>query len=321
MSSVRKRETLRPTQSEAGTKPKLSPLHQSPRTPKALAHAACERDPWRVFQWAELEDDVGDDLGLLLPPRAVLGPDAGGLRTVIEYRLDDDGNKVKVKVTTTSRTRSLARARLSRSAVERRSWTKFGDAVKGDDGGSRLTMVSTEEVLLERPRAPGKQTEEPTTSGDPLSMASTGGGALLMLCRICGKKGDHWTSRCSYKDLSPQAEGFVDRPSTLDGRAAPPGERAYVPPNKKEGADTSGASMRRRNDENSIRVNNLSEDTHEADLLELFCTFGPVTRAFVARDKWTRSSRGFGFVNFVHREDGEKVISKLNGYGYDNLIL
>jgi hypothetical protein len=37
-------------------------------------------------------------------------------------------------------------------------------------------------------------------------MASTGGGALLMLCRICGKKGDHWTSRCPYKDLSPQAE-------------------------------------------------------------------------------------------------------------------
>ena len=167
----------------------------------------------------------------------------------------------------------------------------------------------------------GKQTEEPTTSGDPLSMASTGGGALLMLCRICGKKGDHWTSRCPYKDLAQPAEGFVDRSSTPNGRAAPLGEQVYVPPNKKEGADTSGATMRRRNDENSIRVNNLSEDTHEADLLELFRTFGPVTRAFVARDKWTRSSRGFGFVNFVHREDGEKAISTLNGYGYDNLIL
>ena len=152
-------------------------------------------------------------------------------------------------------------------------------------------------------------------------MASTGGGALLMLCRICGKKGDHWTSRCPYKDLAQQGEGFVDRSSTPNGRAAPLGEQVYVPPNKKEGADTSGATMRRRNDENSIRVNNLSEDTHEADLLELFRTFGPVTRAFVARDKWTRSSRGFGFVNFVHREDGEKAISKLNGYGYDNLIL
>ncbi|CAN6332202.1 unnamed protein product [Urochloa humidicola] len=110
------------------------------------------------------------------------------------------------------------------------------------------------------------------------------------------------------------------RPLTPDGHAAPPGQQSYVPPNKKEGADTSG-SMRRRNDENSIRVNNLSEDTHEADLLELFRTFGPVTRVVVARDKQTRSSRGFGFVNFVNREDGEKSISTLNGYGYDNLIL
>ncbi|OEL32393.1 Eukaryotic translation initiation factor 3 subunit G [Dichanthelium oligosanthes] len=121
----------------------------------------------------------------------------------------------------------------------------------------------------------------------------------------------HWL----WKVLE-EIEGFVDKPSA-DG----PG-RVYVPPNKKEGSDTSGESlMRRRNDENSICVTNLSEDTHEADLLELFRMFGPVTRAFIARDKWTRSSRGFGFVNFVHREDGEKAISKLNGYGYDNLIL
>ncbi|KAF9602923.1 hypothetical protein IFM89_032805 [Coptis chinensis] len=31
--------------------------------------------------------------------------------------------------------------------------------------------------------------------------------------------------------------------------------------------------------------------------------------------------RGFGFVNFVHKGDAEKAIAKLNGYGYDNLIL
>ncbi|CAL5025933.1 unnamed protein product [Urochloa decumbens] len=274
-----------------------------------MAAAVATQQP-RKFQWGELEDNDGD-LSLLLPPRVVVGPDDGGLLKVIEYRFDDEGNKVKV--TTTTRTRSLARTRLSRSAVERRSWTKFGDTVKGDDCGSRLTMVSTEEVLLERPRATGKQAEEPTISGR--------GGTLLMLCRICGKKGDHWTSKCHYKDLAPQAEGVGDRLSTPEGRAAPPALRAYIPPNKKEGADTSGASMRRRNDENSIRVNNLSEDTHEADLLELFRTFGPVTRVFVARDKYTRSSRGFGFVNFVNREDGEKAISSLNGYGYDNLIL
>ncbi|KXG26847.2 hypothetical protein SORBI_3006G181500 [Sorghum bicolor] len=169
----------------------------------------------------------------------------------------------------------------------------------------------------------GKRAEEPCTSDDPLDMASTRSG-ILMVCRTCGKKGDHWTSKCPYKDLSPQTQGPVDVPSTADGLAAPlgTGVRAYVPPNKKEGTDTSGASMmKRRNDENSIRVNNLSEDTSEFDLFELFSKFGPVNRAFVAKDRRTGSSRGFGFVNFVHREDGERAISKLNGYGYDNLIL
>ncbi|OEL33910.1 hypothetical protein BAE44_0005072, partial [Dichanthelium oligosanthes] len=64
-----------------------------------------------------------------------------------------DDHKTSI-VTTTTRVHKLAKARLSRSAIERRQWPKFGDAVK-EDAGSRLTMVSTEEILLERPRAPG----------------------------------------------------------------------------------------------------------------------------------------------------------------------
>lgn len=90
----------------------------------------------------------------------------------------------------------------------------------------------------------------------------------------------------------------------------------------RSGADRSGADvMRRRNDENSVRVGNLSEDARDHDLAELFGQFGPLSRAYVALDRATGESRGFGFVNFVHREDGEKAIKKLNGYGYDNLIL
>ncbi|RLN03670.1 eukaryotic translation initiation factor 3 subunit G [Panicum miliaceum] len=272
------------------------------------------------IRWGELEEDDGGDLDFLLPPRVVVGPDENGLKRVIEYRFDDDGNKVKV--TTTTRVRKLAKARLSRSAIERRQWPKFGDAVK-EDAGSRLTMVSTEEILIERPRAPGSKADEPAASGDPLAMASKGG-AVLMVCRTCGKKGDHWTSKCPYKDLAPPTESFTDRPPTSDGppAAGGPVKGAYVPPTMRGGADRSaGDVMRRRNDENSVRVTNLSEDTREPDLLELFRAFGPVSRVYVAVDQKTGSSRGFGFVNFVHREDAEKAISKLNGYGYDNLIL
>ncbi|KAK8601626.1 hypothetical protein V6N13_058690 [Hibiscus sabdariffa] len=266
------------------------------------------------LRWGELDEDDGEDLDFLLPPKQVIGPDENGIKRVIEYKFNDEGNKVKI--TTTTRVRKLANARLSKQAVERRSWPKFGDAVR-EDVGSRLTMVSTEEILLERPRAPGSKVEETKAAGDSLAQLGKGG-AVLMVCRTCGKKGDHWTSRCPYKDLAPPTETFADKPAVSETATATAGssKNTYVPPGMRAGAD-----MRRRNDENSVRVTNLSEDTREADLHELFRPFGAVSRVYVAIDQKTGMSRGFGFVNFVNKEDAQRAINKLNGYGYDNLIL
>ncbi|KAL5973457.1 hypothetical protein ACLOJK_030107 [Asimina triloba] len=309
------------------------------------------------LRWGELEEDDGEDLDFLLPPPLVIGPDENGVKKVIEYKFNDEGNKVKS--TTITRVRKLAKARLSKRAVERRNWLKFGDAAHEDASG-RLTMVSTEEILLERPRAPGSspkilafsfvrlidasifakdavfmqfgsvdhhygdigsKAEETKVAGDSLAQLAGKGGAVLMVCRTCGKKGDHWTSKCPYKDLASQTEGFMDRPPTSETAPATANKGTYVPPTMRGGAERTGTEMRRRNEENSVRVTNLSEDTREPDLLELFRTFGTVSRVYVAVDQKTGVSRGFGFVNFVNKEDAERAINKLNGYGYDNLIL
>lgn len=164
----------------------------------------------------------------------------------------------------------------------------------------------------------GSKAEEPKIAGDPLREKA---GAVLMVCRTCGKKGDHWTSKCPYKDLATNVD-FMDKPPTSDVPTSGPSKNTYVPPVLRGGGERPGGTeMRRRNDENSVRVTNLSEDTREPDLLELFRTFGPVTRVYVAIDQKTGVSRGFGFVNFVSKEDAERAINKLNGYGYDNLIL
>ncbi|GAY38007.1 hypothetical protein WN944_028140 [Citrus x changshan-huyou] len=271
------------------------------------------------LRWSELDEEDGEDLDFLLPPKQVIGPDENGVKKVIEYKFNDDGNKVKI--TTTTRVRKLANARLSKRALERRNWAKFGDAVR-EDVGSRLTMVSTEEILLERPRAPGSKPEETKAAGDSLAQLGKGG-AVLMVCRTCGKKGDHWTSRCPFKDLAAPAETFIDKPAASETAAAAAGatKGTYVPPGMRAGAERTGTDMRRRNDENSVRVTNLSEDTREPDLLELFRPFGAVSRVYVAVDQKTGISRGFGFVNFVNKEDAQRAINKLNGYGYDNLIL
>lgn len=110
------------------------------------------------LQWGELEDeDSEEDLTFLLPPKQVIGPDKNGIKKVIEYKIKEDGTKVKI--TTNIQVRKIV---VNKRVVERRSWAKFGDALPlnkdaGDRGvvGDKLTMVSTEEIVLERPRAPG----------------------------------------------------------------------------------------------------------------------------------------------------------------------
>ena len=59
-----------------------------------------------------------------------------------------------------------------------------------------------------------------------------------------------------------------------------------------------------------MRVSNLSEDTREQDLQELFRPFGPVTRIYVAFNRETGESRGFAFVNFVNKDDAQRAIDK-----------
>ena len=81
------------------------------------------------------------------------------------------------------------------------------------------------------------------------------------------------------------------------------------------------ATQQRTDDLNTIRVTNISENTTEADLQDLFQPFGRISRVYLAKDKETMVSRGFAFVSFVHKDDAAKAMDKLQGFGYDHLIL
>lgn len=195
--------------------------------------------------------------------------------------------------------------KLNPSAIRRRSLKKFGDAL-GQNASDNLTAVSTEEIFLERTRLAGAK-QEPEKGADLASL----GNASLIVCRTCGKKGDHWTSKCPFKELAA-TRGFAvggEKPPTDDDMGGPGGagggaggKGSYVPPSMRGGAKTNeGESMRRGRDDNSIRVTNLSEDTREQDLQELFRPFGAISRIYVAFDRETGLSRGFAFINFVNR--------------------
>jgi RNA recognition motif-containing protein len=62
----------------------------------------------------------------------------------------------------------------------------------------------------------------------------------------------------------------------------------------------------------NIYVGNLSFDTNEDQLRELFEGFGPVESATIIADKVTGRPRGFAFVKMPDREDGLKAIRELD---------
>jgi len=68
-------------------------------------------------------------------------------------------------------------------------------------------------------------------------------------------------------------------------------------------------------------VTNLSEDTRDTDLQLLFSPFGRISRIYLATDRQTGASKGFAFINFHSKEDAERAMNKLDGHGFDNLIL
>jgi len=63
----------------------------------------------------------------------------------------------------------------------------------------------------------------------------------------------------------------------------------------------------------NIYVGNLSYRLQENDLQEIFAEYGEVTSVKIITDKFTRRSKGFGFVEMTDDNAAQKAISELDG--------
>lgn len=72
---------------------------------------------------------------------------------------------------------------------------------------------------------------------------------------------------------------------------------------------------RNRDDLPTLRITSLSTDADEDDLRDMFGRYGRIARANVVRDRDTGESKGFAFVSFESRADGEKALKALDGRG------
>src|SRR4051812_45174894 len=66
-----------------------------------------------------------------------------------------------------------------------------------------------------------------------------------------------------------------------------------------------------------LYVGNLSFNTTENELQELFTQAGAVQEVMLMQDKFTGKSRGFAFVTMGSDQDAQNAISKLNGQTVD----
>ena len=63
----------------------------------------------------------------------------------------------------------------------------------------------------------------------------------------------------------------------------------------------------------NIFVGNLASNVTEAELKELFTSYGEVESLNIIKDKYTGESRGFGFVKMPSDEEANKAIKALDG--------
>jgi len=252
--------------------------------------------------------------------------DSKGVKVVTSYRADPSNPNRLLKTTTKIRV-TYDRVTENVAAAARRKWKKFGQA-DVDEDQSNVTIQSRDDVYLDDPNADVDLQEE--DAGKALS----------------GNLNAFWAKQ-KMRDLQRKydvdgadagkegGEGGGDGGGwTQVGTGG--GGNKYVPPSARGGASgmggkslsalaaSAGPEVDRRHDnrdQNTIRVTNISEETTEADLQELFQPFGRISRVYLAKDKETMQSRGFAFVSFMSRDDAARAMDKLQGHGYDHLIL
>lgn len=213
--------------------------------------------------WAD--DDEFDDATALPPQQITTNKD--GTKTVISYRFNDDGKKVK----TTRRIRTtVVKEHVNPRVAERKAWPKFGNE-KGHPPGPSFDTTSVGENIIFRPsinwKAQAKE-EKPDKGSIKEQLKDK-----KVKCRICN--GEHFTARCPFKDtMAPIGEdgaaGGAGMDADGDADNAPGGLGAggssYVPPHIRNRATAGGGDRMggkyERDDLATLRVTNVSSSLH-----------------------------------------------------------
>lgn len=249
--------------------------------------------------------DAGDEFAA---PDITVNPD--GTKTVVTYRTNADGKKVKI----TQRIKDVVvQEKVHPLIAKRKTWKKFGKDIKSEPGPDSSTTQLGEKVELRLNLAWKQLEKEEEANKAQSSQAAVG---QTMKCRTCG--GEHFTSKCPYKDtLGAPADEVLPVP---DASAMAPGK--YVPKHMRMDANGNLPTRESRDDSTTLKVSQLNSFVDE-DMIrgELLARFGPLQRVTLVRSRETGESRGFAYVSFITEELAQQALDALNGKGYHSLIL
>jgi len=268
------------------------------------------------MKWGDQDgEDAADDSNEKQGQIFITPVDKDGVKTITELSVDESGKTVK----TVRKVKQITKVvKVNKNVIERRKWAKFGDCFglpPGDEKG--ITYTSHEVINLQL--KPRKREDEEEEEEDPF--AKLKGETSIVVCRLCGETG-HWTLKCPTRGTIVPKGQTAETAKEINKAPEEASNGKYVPVHLRNGGTRGSGMDRDRPDaEATIRVTNISAETTEDDLRELFRRFGHTSRIYLAKDRNTGDSRGFAFINYTTREAAQKAIDRLDGYGYANLIL
>uniref|UniRef100_A0A7S1EQI3 Eukaryotic translation initiation factor 3 subunit G n=1 Tax=Timspurckia oligopyrenoides TaxID=708627 RepID=A0A7S1EQI3_9RHOD len=263
-----------------------------------------------VKNWA---DDEDDEYGL--PPKEeILGED--GLKRVIEWSVNEEG--YAVKTTTVVKIEKNVKI-VSKGVAERTNWKKFGVCAGKPPGLEKgVSKPSPDEILIEWILPPADDDEE--QEEDDEAQREIDIRKMLNADRLRQRMSERSAGVQTWAQLMALKAGADKDEVAADGDKPAASSGKYISPalkNREQGADGRYA----RDDSATVRVSNIPPRTTEADLSDLFRTCGRISRTFLSRDRNTGDSKGFAYVAYESIADAERAIQKLDGHGYDHLIL
>jgi len=254
------------------------------------------------------------------------GPDVSvgsgdGLKTTVEYRTNEKGEKVKV--TRTVREYTAVRRIPKRVEERRKRWKKFGKCANATGLEAGISGIAEPVFLIlgDDARKQKEVEEKLKKEQNKISEMYRNIVAEVNAGVTPGVSGGPALYRPRFRDATMATSSNPSGASSGGGGGMGGGRPGLYVPVHLRGRGGPGATPFESEETATLRVTNLSEETSEQDLQSMFQPFGHLQRVYLAKEKETYRSKGFAFVSYVRRRDAQAAMDALNGKGWDYLIL